>query len=34
MTPSKDQLLSILSSHVGRGKGISAVGLAEGLDTY
>lgn len=34
MTANKDQLLGILSSHVGRGKGISAVSLAEGMDTY
>lgn len=34
MTPNKDQLLAILSSHVGRGKGITAVQLANSIDTY
>lgn len=34
MNANKDQLLSILSSHVGRVKGVSAVALAECLDTY
>ena len=34
MTANKDQLLTILSSHVGRGKGITVVALAHSLDTY
>lgn len=34
MTANKDLLLSILSSHLGRGKGVSAIVLAHALDTY
>ena len=34
MNVNKDQLLTILSRHIGRGNGITALALAECLDTY